>query len=208
MIKETKKRSKHLFYRWIREIIPPISKNGTEATQYDSLGFGGGVRAIDFPLDKRPKNFSPSTIILNSGFGKWEFEIESYVLRDLIDMSLRIETIRTHGMLHTPVQGRTASIYVNEQLVDEIHLVKPHPHGSDFGVDTRRTIPVYDFINKNKSTQTVQLTVDNDVLWDIDRIILEPIIYKKEIKPEVAMIIGALISFIIGVIGCVLSFLS
>jgi hypothetical protein len=116
----------------------------------------------------------------------------------LVDMTLRIETIRTHGMLHSSSPNKSASIFVNGQLVDKIYLVEPHPHGKDYGVDSRRPFPIFCYINKDKSVQTIKVEVDKDVRWDIDRVTLEPIILRKEIKPEVAMIIGAIISAFIG----------
>jgi hypothetical protein len=48
------------------------------------------------------------------------------VRKNLSDMTLRIETVRTHGMLHTLLsfEGRTASIFLNDRLLEEINILK------------------------------------------------------------------------------------
>ena len=183
----------------IREIAAPISKEGVEATEICSDGWGGSVSAKEFESTNRPEIFTPSTVILNNGYGVWELEIPAHVRRRLVDMTLKIETIRTHGMLHSPEERKKAArIIVNDQLVDRISLVKPHPHGEDYGVDSRRPFPIFRFIDKDIRIQKIRIEVDEKVLWDIDRVTLEPIVLRKEIKPEAAMIIGAIISALIG----------
>ena len=208
----------------IREIAAAISKEGThdEQDQCRSRGYSGGTRATDFrPPATRPEVFTPSTIIINGGKeggqAVWNLEVPAFVRKRLVDMTLKIETVRTHGMLHTPPydlrpEGRSfrrrARIFANGELVDSISLVKPHPHGEDYGVDTRRPFPIYRFIDKDKSTQTIKVEVDERVLWDIDRVTLEPILLRKELKPGVAMVIGAVIGAIVSaIIGALVSFL-
>jgi hypothetical protein len=187
-----------LLRREIREVAAPISKEGIEITAVRSEGCDGHISAKEFGEGKRSEIFTPSTVIISSGYGVWNIEIPEDIRRSLVDMTLRIETIRTHGMLHTPLLNKSASIFVNDQLVDKIYLVKPHPHGADYGVDSRRPFPIFRYIDKDKSVQTIRVEVDKDVSWDIDRVTLEPIILRKDIKPEAAMVIGAIISAIIG----------
>jgi len=192
--------------REIREIAEPINKGGIEARPVHSDGFGGHVSAEDFKEGKRPEVFTPSTVIISGGYGEWDIEIPGDIRRSLIDVTLRIETIRTHGMLHSPLPNKYASILVNNQLVDKIHLVKLHPHGKDYGVDSRRPFPILRYIDRDRNTQTVRVEVDKDAFWDIDRVTLEPVVLRKEIKPEVAMVVGAIISAIIGaVVGFLMS---
>lgn len=198
MMQKIKYRVDRLLRKEIREVVAPISKEGIEATIICSEGFGGHFSAKEFPMGKRPEVFTPSTVIVSGGYGVWELEIPEDIRRSLVDITLKIETIRTHGMVHTSLPNRSASIFVNDQLVDKMRLVKPHPHGEDYGVDSRRPFPIFRYINKDKSVQTIRVEVDKDVSWDIDRVTLEPIILRKEIKPEVAMVIGAIISAIIG----------
>jgi hypothetical protein len=50
---------KHILCRIIREIVPPISKEGIELKERKNV-----VSAKDFPEGKRPKNFTPSTVIM------------------------------------------------------------------------------------------------------------------------------------------------
>jgi hypothetical protein len=198
MMQKIKSRIDRLLRREIREVVAPISKEGTEITAVRSEGFGGHVSAKEFQEGKRSEVFTPSTVIISGGYGVWNLEIPEGVRRSLVDMTLRIETIRTHGILHTPFPNKSASIFVNDQLIDKIYLVKPHPHGEDYGIDSRRPFPIFRYIAKDKSVQTIRVEVDKDVSWDIDRVTLEPITLRKEIKPEAAMVIGAIISAIIG----------
>ena len=200
MMQRIKYRIEHILYKEIREVRASISKEGIKVKEVISEGFGGHVSAEEFQGDKRPEVFTPSTVIISNGYGVWELEVPKDVRNMLVDMTLRIETIRTHGMLHSSLPNKSASIFVNGQLVDKIYLVELHPHGNDYRVDSRRPFPIFYYINKDKdkSVQTIRVEVDKDVLWDIDRVTLEPIILRKEIKPEAAMIIGAIISAIIG----------
>ena len=186
-----------LFKREIREIVDQISEEGVKAVT-NSKGFNGHIKATEFSNDNRPKEFTPSTIIISDGHATWNLRIPKEILKDLITARLNIETIRTHGMLHSPVQGKCARIYVNNQLVDEIKLVKPHPHGTDYGVDSRRSIPIFHYIDKNNETQIIKIEVEDKTYWDVDYITLEPIIKRKEWRPGATMIIGAIISAIIG----------
>lgn len=190
----------HILYKEIREIGASISKQGTEVIEVKSDGFNEHVSANEFKDDKRPEVFSKSTVIISNGYGVWELKVPEDIRNMLVDMTLKIETIRTHGMLHSSLPNKSASIFVNGQLVDKIYLVELHPHGKDYGVDSRRPFPIFCYINKDKdkSVQTIRVEVDKHVLWDIDRVTLEPIILRKELKPEAAMIIGAIISAIIG----------
>jgi len=192
--------------REIREIVGPISKEGIEVRSVHSDGFGGHVSAKEFKEGERPDVFTPSTVIISGGWGEWDLEIPGDIRRSLIDVTLRIETIRTHGMLHSPLPNKHASIRVNNQLVDKMHLVKRHPHGKDYGVDSRRPFPISRYIDRDRNTQTVRIEVDKGAFWDIDRVALEPVVLRKEIKPEVAMVVGAIISAIIGaVVGFLIS---
>jgi hypothetical protein len=214
MMQRIKYRIEHILYKEIREVRASISKEGIKVKEVISEGFGGHVSAEEFQGDKRPEVFTPSTVIISNGYGVWELEVPKDVRNMLVDMTLRIETIRTHGMLHSSLPNKSASIFVNDQLVDKIYLVELHPHGKDYGVDSRRPFPIFRYINKDKSVQTIQtiqtirVEVDKDVRWDIDRVTLEPIILRKEIKPEAAMVIGAIISAIIGgVVSYTMTFL-
>jgi hypothetical protein len=175
---------KGLWSREIREIAASISKEGVDDKEIESKGYAGGIRAKDFPSGQIPPDFGPSTVILNDGYGIWELNIPEDVLKNSIDMTLKIETVRTHGMLHTPRFDRSegarqyVKIFVNGELVDKISMVKPHPHGEDFGVDSRRSFPVFSYIDRNRSAQMVRIEVDDEVLWNIDRIVLEPVTLK------------------------------
>jgi len=200
MLQKIKIMLDNLLRREIREIAAPISKEGVEVKEVHSEGFRGHVSAEEFQDDKRPEIFTPSTVIISGGYGVWELEVPKDVRKKLIDMTLRIETVRTHGMLHSYLPQKSASIFVNGQLVDKIYLVKRYPYGEDYGIDSRRPFPIFRYVDKDKSIQTIKICVDKDACWDIDRVTLEPIILRKEIKPEVAMVIGAIISAAIGAI--------
>lgn len=187
-----------ILYRKIREIAAPISKEGIDVKDVYSDGCDGHVLATEFQLGKRPEIFTPTTIIISDGYGVWGLELTKDIRKDLIDMTLTIDTVRTHGVLHTPEKGKSASVFVNDHLVDKMFLVKAHPHGEYYGVDSRRPFPVYRFIDRDKNLQTIRVVTAKDVFWDIDRVTLQPLLLRKEIRPEIAMITGAIISAIIG----------
>ena len=161
-----------LLFRQYREVVAPISQEGIAVHDIHCNTPDGKFSARQFEGTVRPESFGPSTVILSAGHGVWKFDIPKYIRDALADISLRVETVRTHGMLHSPKQGKSASIYNNDQLVDKIYLVRPHPHGEDFGVDSRRPLPVLGYIETGKDTQTVRIEVDQDVYWDIDRVSL------------------------------------
>ena len=84
------------------ELANAFSLDGMNASLAESRGFSGGVLANKFDEQHRPVVFGPTTIIINSGFAEWEIPVERSVLKRLADMTLRIDTVRTHGMLHSP----------------------------------------------------------------------------------------------------------
>jgi hypothetical protein len=185
-----------------REVMAPICQEGVDFVDMRSEGYNGHTSAKEFVNDiERPEEFTPSTVILSNGHGIWELRIPRNIRRRIISANLRIDTVRTHGMLHSPVIRTTASIIVNEQLVDKIYLVKPHPHGEDFGVDSRRPFQIIRYIDKKKDIQRIRIEVGQNASWDIDSICIEPIILRYEITPGAWMILGAIISTIIGIIG-------
>jgi|GEM_PF-2288649 len=198
MLENIKSLFRNAIYKQTREVLVPISKEGIEVKYLCSEGFENHVSAKEFHNNERPEVFTPSTVIINNGYGIWELEIPEDVRKILVDATIRIETIRTHGMLHTPLPNKSASIHVNDQLVDKIYLVRAHPHGEDYGVDSRRPFPIFRYIDMSKDTQKVKISVDNGVSWDIDRITLEIIVLRKETRQEAAMIIGAVISALAG----------
>lgn len=185
--------------RDIREVAPPITKKGKE------LSDGRNYATQEQPKRHDPKIFSGSTVVLDGGWVEWDLEVPQHGRDSLVDMTLRIETVRAHGMLHSPHERKRAWVYVNGQLVDEIMLVRPHPHGEDFGVDTRRPLPILSYVDRRKVGQTVKVKVEveADVAWDIDRVTLEPIILRRETKPEVMMIAGAVLSALAGAVTAV-----
>lgn len=122
MIQKIKSRIEHILHREIREVIPPISKEGIEVKEIRSKGFNGAVSATEFTIGRRSEVFTPSTVIINGGYGIWELEVPKEVRKRLIDMTLKIERVRTHGMLHSPFKAKSASIFVNDQLVDKIYF--------------------------------------------------------------------------------------
>jgi hypothetical protein len=187
------------FCRQYREITV-FSREGTdikEGRNYET--------AKSFPDGARPEHFTPSTVILKSdGYGVWEITVSNEIRDHLVDATLRIETVRTHGMLHSPQQGRSASVYVNDAVVDKIVLVKPHVHGNEYGVDSRRPYPIFGYVDTTRDVQAVRIEVTDDVFWDIDRVSIEASVERTELRPNVQMVLGAIISAVFGVIGALL----
>ncbi len=115
------------------------------STKGTDIKAGRGYRsAKEFTGGSRPEQFTPTTVILeNGGYGAWEITLPEDIRDHLVDATLRIETVRTHGMLHSPNRGTDASVFVNDALVDKIVLAKSHLHGEEFGVDSRRPYPIF-----------------------------------------------------------------
>jgi hypothetical protein len=185
--------------REFREVLPPASEEGAKAARRTGVGLDDHLTADDFakglPI---PEQFGPSTLILSAGDAVWEFKISRSILCRLKDATLRIETVRTHGMLHSRMKGTTASIFVNDRLVDKIHLVKAHPHGEDFGIDSRRPFPIWRDLDAQRDAQTVRIQVDPEASWDIDRVSIDMIVTRREITPGAWMIAGAALSVAMG----------
>src|SRR5438105_3283959 len=85
------------FCRQYREITV-FTREGTdikEGRNYET--------ARSFSEGARPEHFTPSTVILKGGgYGVWEIAVPNEIRGHLVDATLRIETVRTHGMLHSP----------------------------------------------------------------------------------------------------------
>jgi len=162
--------------------------------------------------------FSENTIILglrsdgSKGQGSIEvaFDVSSFP-DSLQSANLKITTFRTHGGLHIPPNEATrppdkykqGNLYINDHLVDNIDLVKETPHGTDFGFNKLEPYPIVNWIEKSKRENNgilkIKLEVDQNVLWDVDEISIEDIIYEsKELKQWVWMVCGALLSVIVG----------
>ncbi len=188
--------------RELREELAPISVDGKDCVDIDSRGINGHVSACEFADGlPRPSEFGRSTVVVHDGWAVWELPSPRIVTRRwgrLLDASLKIGTVRTHGMLHSPKQGASASVFVNDHRVDEVRLVKPHPHGEDFGIDSRRPIPVADYLDPRRSVQVVRVVVDGDAFWDIDRVSLETVVIGREMTIGSSMVIGAGISALLG----------
>ena len=192
-------------YREIREVVAPVSKEGIKLNRCYSLGY---TSAEDFEEADRPEEYTPSTVIIHGvicgveydGWAEWELDVPKHIRKRLIDMILKVDTIRTHGVLHSPDKGKSAEIWVNGRLLDRIYLASKLPHGDDYGVDSRRPVPIFRYIDEENDTQTIKLWVEKGVFWDVDRVSLEPVIKRKELRPEAAMIIGAIITAFIGAI--------
>lgn len=172
MMQKIKSRIDRLLCREIGEIVAPISKKGTEITAVRSEGFGGHVSAKEFQESKRPEVFTPSTVIISGGYGAWNLEIPEDVRRSLVDMTLRIETIRTHGMLHTPFPNKSASIFVNDQLVDKIYLVPIRKYKNNGEIVKGGEINMMDI---GREYQII------DELWEKIKPLLPPPEYDKRI---------------------------
>lgn len=197
MMQKLKSWIEHLLLRDVRELGAPVSKGGFGCSQ------GKNYSTQESPGKWIPGTFTSSTIVIDGGWAEWELEIPEYIRKKYIirkrltDATLKIETIHTHGTLHSPFPDKQAWIYVNDVLVDSMKL-EHHPHGGDYRANSQRPFSVLHFIDEDKSSQTIRVEVDKDVAWDIDRVTLELLILRKEITPAAAMFIGAIISAVTG----------
>ena len=66
--------------RTIIEYALPISQEGIDVKKIESLGHAGGILATDFQEGQRPDIFTPSTAILNGGYGMWELTVPGDIL--------------------------------------------------------------------------------------------------------------------------------
>lgn len=191
---------------WKRDLVvhPPISIPAKSFADSNSLNVLRDCKNPDYPL---------STIIIGDkdsmeSFCEWVLKLPKGYKKGLISATLRFETIRVHGLLHSPAKNRFATIKVNEQILDRIELVKQHPHGEDYGIDSQRPYPVLNYLEKSngKRELRIRIELESGVKWDLDRITMEGVVEQGRVKEWILLVIGAVISvcfeFIIKGIFC------
>lgn len=74
------------------------------------------------------------------------------------------------------------------------------PDGKDFGMHEVGPYPIINWMNKEIEEYKIKLAVNKNTLWGIDEISLDPIVVRWRMKTSVNLILGAIISGIIGFI--------
>jgi hypothetical protein len=190
----------NIFLKESRQIEAPLTITGNKG-EITGVGYKEGKTIFDFKDSKNPpEEFTNTVAIITNGHGIWNIEIPKKILKNLIELRLKIDTIRNHATLHSIHKDRGAKIIINDKLVDNIILKKINPFGDDYGIDSRRELPILSYIDKNKNTQTIKITTDEEVSWDVDQIILYPIIKVTALREWVYMVLGAVISSLFGLI--------
>lgn len=184
---------KDLFIKESRVIEGAICVDGNSGKLTGS-GINGKITINDFNENEAPtEEFTKTVAIITNGYGEWKLNIPSHIRENLIDIRLKIDTIRFHGMLHSAEKNGQAKIYINGELVDIIRLVKERAEGVDFGVDSRRELPIFRYIDRKKGEQVIRIETESNVSWDIDQVMLLPVIKSVDLRNWVYMVIGAVI---------------
>lgn len=116
-------------------------------------------------------------------------------------INLLIESERIHGGLHSKFgpKEKRAKIYINEKIIDEFYLIQKMPNGEDYGYRNVGPFQI-DPSLLNTGNNKVKLEIENDMAWDIDKVIIKLSRGKKRLSVVGSMIAGAIISVIIGLI--------
>lgn len=115
---------------------------------------------------------------------------------------LMIETERIHGGLHSHLgpHEKSAVIEVNGEIVDKFWLIQKMPNGVDYGFRNVGPIPIDKSFLYNKYLKII-LKIEEDMAWDIDKVILKITTGNKRLSVIGSMIAGAVISVIIGLLA-------
>ncbi len=186
--------------------LPPIVKNGLTA-----VCKGNFVKAND----KGKVNedwFHRETLILGydknnvrgSAEANFLFRIPSKNKINIEDstVSMMIEAERIHGGLHSHLgpNEKNAVIQVNEEIVDKFRLIQKMPNGVDYGYRNVGPIPIDKSFLHSKYLKII-LKIEEDMAWDIDKVILKITSGNKRLSVTGSMIAGAVISVIIGLLA-------
>ena len=138
---------------------------------------------------------------------KFTFEIPQKFINCNKDFTakLLVEAERTHGGLHSHEgpKKKKAIIEVNGEIIDNFWLIQKMPNGEDFGY--RNFGPIY--IDKELVTGEkldILLKIEDQMAWDIDRVIILFAIGKNRLTVVGSMIAGAVISVLIGLVPIIL----
>jgi len=203
------------------KIFPAIRKTGVDCEMHGDFITLSKLKSDD---ERRQWFASNDTIILgvninpnlegNGGSAKWEFDI-SQLPKNLVSAHLKIITFRTHGGLHTPAKiaeeainkgcPKKGCVFINDEPVDNIHLMKQMPYGKDYGFNRIDPYPITNWIKKcqkdGKHSFTVTLQVDPQVYWDIDEVSIESLVHEQpSVRQWVWMFTGALLGALLGAI--------
>ncbi len=72
------------------------------------------------------------------------------------------------------------------------------PNGKELGMHSLGPYPIINWINEDVEEYKIQLSVDENELWEIDEISLKPIVVRWRLKTSMGLIFGAVISAIFG----------
>ena len=190
-------------------ILPPTIRNGLE-----SVCNGRYVKAND-KGEVSSDWFNKKTLIL--GYDKknkrgdaealFTFNMPSRKILGNVDttVTLTIEAERIHAGLHSHLgpKMKKAVIEVNGNIVDYCWLIQKMPNGEDYGMRNVGPIPI-DRVFLTRKNLTVSLKIEEDMAWDIDKVILNITTGMKKLTTLGGMIAGAVISVIIGLLPVVL----
>ena len=140
-----------------------------------------------FPLqDDRRRYFSKNTLIIG---------MDPNISNNLIGGSIEV----VFDISSIPANIESANLIITTFRT----------HGTDYGFNRIDPYPISKWVKELKrhyeNDLRIKLAVDSDVVWDVDQISIEDIIYEDEvIKNWVWIVIGALISAGLGIISTIL----
>lgn len=102
----------------------------------------------------------------------------------------------------TKVKLRKAYVYINKLKVDNLDLIREMENGRYWGYNIVGPYPITSFVKealKNKDRKLIiELKVDPGVYWGLDEIRLDIVVEEEELRSACWIVIGGIISFIIG----------
>lgn len=205
----------------------------TETEPHQWVLPGSQAASVDgFAATRRnPRDFDPgffnssSTLILGSREGpsaaQWEFHIDSSSVRDAQGGYLVVACERVHGGLHTKEYEKAARILFNRRQKDYIRLKAVADQHTDYfhrpvGPDLPKVWPISfcatvyawplskeDFVSGQ--SQTVGITLDSHVLWDIDYVGVVINRSRRKLREGVKEVIFLIIGAILGALASLLT---
>jgi hypothetical protein len=118
-----------------------------------------------------------------------------------VTASLAIEAERVHGGLHSHLgpKQKKAAIEANGQLIDEFWLIDRMPNGEDYGYHNFGPIPITNSFLTGPTLEAT-LRIEDQMAWDIDRVVLQISTGSHRLTVTGSMVAGALISAAAGLL--------
>ena len=162
-----------------------------------------------------PKWFNRKTLIL--GYDKsgergpasaeFYFDLRPIIRRVGEDTAASVifEAERIHGGLHSALgpQKKRAVVRANGVVLDDFWLIQKMPNGQDYGYRNVGPIAIESSLFADRQL-VITAEIEDLMAWDIDRVVLSLESGEKRLSPAGAMVAGAIISVMIGLLPVII----